>query len=64
MLLSDAAASFECVVESEMQSGDHVIFVGRVVASYVNPVPDTRRLYTLDRTKSGFRLGGVREFHP
>ena len=61
VLLSEAAANFECVVESETSSGDHVIFVGRVVASHVSESPETHRLYTLDRTSSGFRLGGVRE---
>ena len=61
VLLANAAASFECIVESEMQSGDHVIFVGTVVASHVNSEATTRRLYALDRTKAGFRLGGVRE---
>ena len=61
VLLSDAAANFECVVDSETQSGDHVIFVGRVVASHMSKDADTKRLYTLDRAPSGFRLGGVRE---
>jgi flavin reductase (DIM6/NTAB) family NADH-FMN oxidoreductase RutF len=61
VLLSEAAANFECVVESDTSSGDHAIFVGRVVASFVSESAETRRLYTLDRTSSGFRLGGVRE---
>jgi flavin reductase (DIM6/NTAB) family NADH-FMN oxidoreductase RutF len=61
VLLSDAAANFECIVESETKSGDHVIFVGRVVESHVNIAEPTPRLYTLDRTTAGFRLGGVRE---
>ncbi len=62
VLLSDAAANFECVVESETQTGDHVIFVGRVIASHINETDVTQRLYTLDRTATGFILGGVRPF--
>lgn len=61
VLLSDAAANFECEIDSEIQSGDHVIFIGKVVASHVNTGAETHRIYTLDRTSSGFRLGGVRE---
>ena len=61
VLLSEAAANFECIVDSETLSGDHVIFVGRVVASYIGDGTAAHRLFTLDRTSAGFRLGGVRE---
>jgi len=47
VLLSDAVANFECKVESEHPTGDHVIFVGRVVASHTNKDPSVRGLYTL-----------------
>ena len=33
-LLSDAAMNFECALESIAESGDHNIFIGRVLASY------------------------------
>jgi flavin reductase (DIM6/NTAB) family NADH-FMN oxidoreductase RutF len=46
VLLSDAVANFECVLESEAAAGDHVIFIGRIVASYINTEP-ARRLYTV-----------------
>jgi len=47
VLLSDAVASFECALEGEMPAGDHVIVVGRVVASHVNSDAGLRRLFNL-----------------
>ena len=46
LLLSEAVANFECVLVGELLSGDHVIFVGEVVASHVNVEPK-KRLYTI-----------------
>ena len=45
VLLSDAVANFECVVEGEMLTGDHVLFVGRLVAAHTNEDADVGRLY-------------------
>ena len=45
VLLSDAVANFECRVVDEMTTGDHVLFVGRVVAAHANQDPDVERLY-------------------
>jgi len=53
VLLSDAAANFECELESETVAGDHVIFVGRVVCSHVNTQAN-KRLYTIG---PGHKLG-------
>lgn len=36
VLLLDAVANFECELESYMPAGDHIIFVGRVVATHIN----------------------------
>jgi flavin reductase (DIM6/NTAB) family NADH-FMN oxidoreductase RutF len=55
VVLADAVANFECVLESEMETGDHVIFAGRIVASHVNKDAGVRRLYSLGDNK----LGGV-----
>ncbi len=56
VLLSGAAANFECALESELETGDHVIFVGRVVAAHVNEDPSVARLYNLgDREFSALR---------
>ncbi len=55
VLLADAAANFECRVVSETDTGDHVVFVGEVVAAHVNEDSEVRRLYCLGHE----RLGGV-----
>jgi flavin reductase (DIM6/NTAB) family NADH-FMN oxidoreductase RutF len=57
LLLSEAVANFECVLEGELETGDHVVFAGRVVASHVNENEAVARLYTL---APGYVLGGVR----
>jgi flavin reductase (DIM6/NTAB) family NADH-FMN oxidoreductase RutF len=56
LLLADAVANFECVLKSETQAGDHVIFVGRVVRSHVNADPK-KRLYVVG---PGHKMGPVR----
>jgi len=55
VLLSDAVASFECVLEQAVLTGDHWLFVGRAVASHANSDPSMQRLYSL----GGGDLGGV-----
>ncbi len=47
VLLSEAVANFECKLISEHESGDHVIFVGEVVASHVNTDSHLGRLYVI-----------------
>jgi flavin reductase (DIM6/NTAB) family NADH-FMN oxidoreductase RutF len=46
VILSDATANFECELETEIPIGDHILFVGKVVASHMNAEP-TKRLYTI-----------------
>ncbi|MGD0785985.1 MAG: flavin reductase family protein [Sedimentisphaerales bacterium] len=55
VIIDDAVANFECVLESEFTAGDHIIFVGRVVASHVNTEPKGR-LYSVATNRV---LGGV-----
>jgi len=55
VLLEDAVANFECRVVGELETGDHVIFAGEVVASHVNTEP-LRRLYTVG---PGYQMGGL-----
>jgi flavin reductase (DIM6/NTAB) family NADH-FMN oxidoreductase RutF len=55
VLLSDAVANFECTLESQMVAGDHVIFVGKVVASHTG-TEHQKRLYTVG---PGHKLGSV-----
>jgi len=35
-LLKEATINFECKLEKEIEAGDHFIFVGRILASYLN----------------------------
>jgi len=56
VLLSHAVANFECVLEGELKTGDHVVFAGRVVAAHLNEKEDLGRLYTLG---PGYKMGGV-----
>jgi flavin reductase (DIM6/NTAB) family NADH-FMN oxidoreductase RutF len=56
VLLPDAVANFECVEESRLQAGDHIIYVGRVVAAHVSTEPK-KRLYT---AAPGHKLGPAR----
>ena len=53
LLLAEAAANFECTLESQMITGDHIIFVGKVVCSHINTEPK-KRLYIIG---SGHKLG-------
>jgi len=53
VLLSDAVANFECMLEWQKPAGDHVIFVGKVVACHTNTEPK-KRLYTIG---PGHKLG-------
>lgn len=53
VLLRDGVANFECVLESQAPAGDHVIYVGRIVAAHVN-TERKKRLYTL---APGHKLG-------
>ena len=55
VIIDDAVANFECVLESELTTGDHIIFVGRVVACHVNTEPKGR-LYSVRPNRI---LGGV-----
>jgi flavin reductase (DIM6/NTAB) family NADH-FMN oxidoreductase RutF len=55
VLLADAVANFECKLVSELETGDHVIFVGEVIAAHMNDDPAVGRLYSL----GGDRLGSV-----
>ena len=57
VIIDDAVANFECILENELATGDHIIFVGKVVACHVNS-EDKKRLYTIG---PNHELGGVRK---
>ena len=56
VLFEDAVANFECTLESEHPTGDHVIFVGKVVAAHQNDDPAVRRVYAVG---AGYAMDGV-----
>ncbi len=53
LLLTDAVANFECTLESQTTAGDHIIFVGKVVAAHTN-AESKKRLYSI---APGHKLG-------
>jgi len=36
-LLKDATINLECKLQKEVNAGDHIIFIGKILAAYVNP---------------------------
>jgi flavin reductase (DIM6/NTAB) family NADH-FMN oxidoreductase RutF len=55
VLLADAVANFECRLVKQIPTGDHITFVGRIVASHTN-TKRKKRLYSL---APGHKLGAV-----
>lgn len=55
ILLDEATANFECVLESETLTGDCTTFVGRIVASHIN-TEKTQRLYAI---APGHKMGPI-----
>ena len=55
IIFSDAAANFECTLHDQFNVGDHIVFVGKVVAAHIN-TENKKRLYTI---ASGGKLGGI-----
>lgn len=56
VMLTDAVANFECQVAGELETGDHVVFAGRIVTAHENEDPSLGRLYTVGQ---GHKLGGI-----
>ena len=55
LLLDDAVANFECRLIGEYPSGDHVIFVGEILFTHVNP-DSPARIYTVGK---GYKMSGI-----
>lgn len=36
-LLKKATVNFECILDREIDVGDHIIFIGKILNSYINP---------------------------
>jgi flavin reductase (DIM6/NTAB) family NADH-FMN oxidoreductase RutF len=45
VLMVDALANFECELAGEFVTGDHSIFVGKIVAAHINKDRNVRRIY-------------------
>jgi len=45
VLLTDAVANFECMLDSQVPAGDHIVFIGPIVCSHMSTEPK-KRLYT------------------
>lgn len=50
VLMLDAVANFECELAGEFVTGDHSIFVGKIVAAHVNSDANIRRIYAFGYT--------------
>jgi flavin reductase (DIM6/NTAB) family NADH-FMN oxidoreductase RutF len=57
VLLSEAAANFECKLVTEFETGDHILFLGEVVCSHETDNP-ANRLSTLVHT---YKMGPLRQ---
>lgn len=56
-IISECIAHIECQVEKTVETGDHTLFVGRVLAAYVREgIFD--RVYDLDKAKPLLHVGG------
>jgi len=57
VILDEAVANFECQLTTEITTGDHILFIGEIVASHINAEPK-KRLYI---TAPNHKLGPVEE---
>ena len=55
VLMADAVANFECKLVSELETGDHVVFVGEVICAHLNEYP-LNRLYTVGES---YKMSGL-----
>jgi flavin reductase (DIM6/NTAB) family NADH-FMN oxidoreductase RutF len=55
--IGECIAHLECTVESQITTGDHTIFVGKIVEAYANPGVFTES-YDLKNARMLFHIGG------
>jgi flavin reductase (DIM6/NTAB) family NADH-FMN oxidoreductase RutF len=55
--IRECVAHMECIVDSQVKTGDHTVFVGKVVAAYANPGVFTER-YVLEAARMLYHAGG------
>ncbi len=55
--IRECIAHLECALENQFSTGDHTLFVGKVVASYADPGVFTER-YNLEASRMLYHAGG------
>ncbi|MCE5228091.1 flavin reductase family protein [bacterium] len=53
VLLRDAVVNFECEVAGKIDSGDHRIYIGKILLAHVHQDPDVKRLYAIEPDRLG-----------
>ena len=56
-LIEQSLSAIECVVVKEVETGDHVFFVGKVVAAWINKEYVKGRIFDVSKTKHVLYLG-------
>ncbi len=55
--IRECIAHLECTLDSQVTTGDHTVFVGKIVAAYANPGVFTER-YSLEMARMLYHAGG------
>jgi flavin reductase (DIM6/NTAB) family NADH-FMN oxidoreductase RutF len=55
--IEECIAHIECAVDSQVTTGDHTIFIGKILAAYANPGVFTER-YNLESARLLYHAGG------
>lgn len=48
-LIDNSVACFECKVVNKLETGDHTIFVGEILAAYVSDATEERKIYNFGK---------------
>lgn len=60
-LIKDATLNFECKLWSELETGDHTIFVGEILVAYANP--DKKILFSFGRRHGRWVFREIQDFN-
>jgi len=55
--IRECVAHIECIVDTQISTGDHTVFVGKIVVAYANPGVFTER-YSLEAARMFYHPGG------
>jgi len=55
--IKECIAHIECKVDSQITTGDHTLFIGKILAAYANPGVFTER-YNLESARMLYHAGG------